>query len=86
MHKIELSRAAEAVYRKLNERDRRLLDRIDAALDAIAAEPRSGKPLKGDFAGQWSYRVGQYRIIYLIEGRRLVVLVLDIGHRGEIYR
>lgn len=86
MRKIELSRAAEAVYRKLHERDRRLLDRIDAALDAISAEPRSGKPLKGAFAGQWSYRVGQYRIIYLIEGRRLMVLVLDIGHRGEIYR
>ena len=86
MHKVELSRAAQTVYRKLNERDLRLLDRIDAALDAIAVEPRSGKPLKGAFAGQWSFRVGQYRILYLIEGRRLVVLVLDIGHRREIYR
>ena len=57
-----------------------------ASLEAIAAEPRSGKPLKGAFAGQWSFRVGQYRILYLIEDRRLVVLVLDIGHRGDIYR
>ena len=86
MHKIELARAAEAVYRRLSERDPRLLDRIDAALDADAAEPRSGKPLKGAFAGQWSYRIGQYRILYRIENRRLVILVLDIGHRREIYR
>ena len=86
MHKVELSRAAQAVYQKLNERDVRLLDRIDAALDAIAAEPRSGKPLKGAFAGQWSFRVGQYRIIYRIEDRQLVVLVLDIGHRRDVYR
>lgn len=86
MHRIELTRAAEAVYRKLSERDPRLLDRIDAALDAMAAAPRTGKPLKGAFAGQWSYRVGPYRIIYRIEDRRLVVLVLDIGHRREIYR
>lgn len=86
MHKVELARAAEAVYRKLSQRDARLLDRIDAALDAIAAEPRSGKPLKGAFAGQWSYRVGQYRVIYLIEDRRLVVMVLDTGHRRDVYR
>ncbi len=67
-------------------RDRLLLDRIDAALDALAAAPREGKQLKGPRRGLWSWRVGQYRIIYRIEDKRLVVLILDMGHRGDIYR
>ena len=86
MHKLELSRAAEAVYRRLSTRDPRLLDRIDAALDAIAAAPRSGKSLKGAYVGCWSFRVGPYRILYRIEDSRLVVFILDMGHRREIYR
>ena len=86
MHKVELSRAAEAVYRRLEKRDRGLLERIDAALDAIASDPRSGKALRGAHAGCWSFRVGQYRVLYRIEDRRLVVFILDMGHRREIYR
>jgi mRNA interferase RelE/StbE len=38
---------------------------------------------KGEF---WSYRVGNYRIISLIEDRRLVIVVVSVGHRHAIYR
>ncbi|MFI5361183.1 MAG: type II toxin-antitoxin system RelE/ParE family toxin [Elusimicrobiota bacterium] len=85
-HSLRLSRTAQAVYLLLFERDRKLFDRMRAALEEISQNPRSGKPLKGAFAGQWSFRVGQYRIIYRIEEGRLIVLVLDIGHRRDIYR
>ena len=83
---MELSTKAESVYRRLFERDRLLFDRMRAALEAIAGEPLEGKPLKGPWRGARSWRVGQYRVIYRIEEKRLVVLILDMGHRGDIYR
>jgi len=51
-------------------------------------DPRSiGKALHGSRLGEfWRYRVGDYRLISKIENDRLVVLVLRVGHRQEIYR
>lgn len=86
MHKIELARDAESVYRLLFARDRRLFERIRTALESIAEEPRSGKRLKGAFSGLWSFRVGSYRVVYRVEDARVTVVVLDIGHRREVYR
>ena len=50
--------------------------------------PRSiGEALRGSKLGEyWKYRVGDYRLICKIEDARLLVLVLRIGHRREIYR
>lgn len=60
-----------------------LVDRVSAAV-----EPRAlGKPLTGSrFGALWRYRVGDYRIICQIQDRELVVLVVAVGHRGEVYR
>lgn len=50
-------------------------------------DPRiHGKPLTADRVGQWRYRIGDYRVIAKIEDDRLVILVIAIGHRKEIYR
>lgn len=49
-------------------------------------DPRlHGKSLTGDKAGQWRYRVGDYRILAEISDERVTVLVLRIGHRKDIY-
>lgn len=49
-------------------------------------DPRiHGKTLKGNFAGQWRYRIGDYRLICLIEDEKLVITALSVGHRKEIY-
>lgn len=45
-----------------------------------------GKPLKGNYAGQWRYRVGDYRIIAEIYNDELVILVINVGHRREVYK
>jgi mRNA interferase RelE/StbE len=47
---------------------------------------RFGKALRGERAGLWRYRVGDYRLICHIQDARAEVLVLAIGHRREIYR
>ena len=44
-----------------------------------------GKPLSANRAGQWRYRVGDYRIIDKIEDDKLIILVIAIGHRKEVY-
>jgi mRNA interferase RelE/StbE len=53
---------------------------------ASGAPRRLGKALRGEKCEFWSYRVGNYRITTLIEDKRLVVVVVSIGHRREVYR
>lgn len=49
--------------------------------------PRSlGKALTADKAGAWRYRVGDYRIICEIHDNEVVILILSVGHRREVYR
>ena len=44
-----------------------------------------GKALTGDLKGLWRYRVGDYRILAEIQDNKIVILILDIGHRSKIY-
>ena len=54
---------------------------------AASDNPRLfGKPLVGSFAGLWRYRVGDYRLICEIRDHELLVLVLKVGHRRDIYQ
>lgn len=59
--------------------------RARSGLERLAGNPRLGKPLRGPLTDLWSYRVGDYRVVYEIRRRELVVLVLMIGHRRAIY-
>ncbi len=61
-----------------------LKERVANALLDIAIDPRSGKALKGDLKGNYSYRVGDWRVIYTIE--KTFVYIKDIRHRREVYR
>ena len=85
-YKVELSNQAERVLRRMAEREPALYERVVCALDDLERDPLQGKPLKGELKGRYSYRVGSYRIVYLIRRHELLVLVIDIGHRRDIYR
>jgi len=61
-------------------------ERIGNALLLLAGDPFIGKALKADLEGLYSYRVGDYRIIYDIVRRSLIVQVLKVMHRREAYR
>jgi len=75
--------------KQLAQLDRSVQQRIKHYLEALAKETayptQRGKPLTGDLAGAWRYRVGDYRILCEIQQQRLVVLVIRIGHRSTIY-
>lgn len=48
--------------------------------------PRNyGKPLNGKMKGFWRYRVGNYRIVADIKDNEVIILIVDIGHRRDIY-
>lgn len=49
--------------------------------------PRSsGKGLSGNYSGKWRYRIGDYRVICMIEDTELVILALEVGHRRKVYK
>ena len=61
-----------------------LLDKIEKVL---AKDPKSlGKPLTGNFVGLWRYRVGDYRIIYKVAEKEILIIVARIGHRKDIHK
>lgn len=82
---------------EFDDRARRELRKLDAKTqqsilrylrERIAGKPdprRFGKPLRRNLAGLWRYRVEDYRLICRLEDERVVVLVLQIGHRREVY-
>jgi mRNA interferase RelE/StbE len=80
---VRLAPAAERQLRKLDPAGRR---RVQAALDLLAEDPRppSARQLVGG-AGEWRVRTGDFRIIYEIQDQQLLVLVVTIGHRRDVY-
>ena len=49
--------------------------------------PRAhGKGLTANRSGEWRYRVGDYRLLAEIQGGKLVILMLTVGHRSEVYK
>ena len=82
---VELSPKARAQLKDLS-RNASLQRRIVNALEALGGTPLAGKPLKGPLQGVRSYRVGTYRILYEVFQDRLLVYVVDIRHRGDVYR
>jgi len=83
-YRVEVTPAASRQLRKLDPVAQR---RIQAAVELLASEPRPPgvKRLVGG-AGEWRVRTGDYRIVYEIEDDVLVVLVIALGHRRDIYR
>lgn len=59
---------------------------LEERIEGDADPRRFGKPLKAELAGLWHYRVRDYRMICRILDDEVVVLVVSIGHRKNIYR
>jgi mRNA interferase RelE/StbE len=83
-------RLSDDAKRDLQKLDKAVQKRITSfLLDRLqnSDNPRStGKALQGKLSGMWRYRVGDFRLLCRIEDRELVVLIIEIGHRKEIYK
>ena len=84
--KADLGEVAAAAARQLRKLDRSAQRRVQAAIELLADEPRpsGAKKLVGG-NGEWRVRTGDYRIVYEIHDNVLVVLLIAVGHRREIY-
>jgi mRNA interferase RelE/StbE len=83
-YRIEFKRSAAKVLKKLPKPDRRRIrDKIDSFAENLP-DPAITK-MKGDNPFH-RVRVGDYRIIYAVQEDILLILVLKIGHRKEVYR
>ena len=85
--RIKYAQSVQKTVKKLQPQVRqRIRDYLEKRV-ALLDDPRQiGKPLKGHHSELWRYRVGDYRIICEIQDDTLLVLVVRIGHRKEIYR
>ena len=77
---------APSAARQLRKFDPDVRRRIQAALELLAVEPRPPAAIRlVGGSGEWRVRTGDYRIVYEIKDGQLLILVLRIGHRREIY-
>jgi len=80
--KAEYTTTAAKAIRRLDPGVRR---RVHAAIETLLDEPERGKRLHFTLQGLRSWRTGDFRIVYRVEQVRIVVLIVAVGHRSEIY-
>lgn len=83
---VEYSPEAETQFLNLQKKAQK---QIKKYLDEVSkmADPRArGKALKGNFSTLWRYRTGDWRIICDIQDSKILIMVLKIGHRKEVYK
>ncbi len=83
-YRVEIAPGALRKLRTLDPPSRR---RVQAAIELLRGQPRpsGAKKLVGG-QGEWRVRTGDYRIVYEVHDGVLLVLVLAVGHRRDIYR
>ena len=80
---LRIKRSAAKALQALPREDRM---RVVAAIDKLCDTPAAGSALKGEFEGLRRLRVGRYRVVYEWQQQQLLVLVVRVGHRRDVYR
>lgn len=86
MHKIEFSHLGAKELERIYKADKKLYSRFISAIESLKDNPYQGKRLKGKLLGDYSLRIGDYRIIYTIYKDKLIIYIIDLRHRKEIYK
>jgi mRNA interferase RelE/StbE len=81
-YRIFLSPKANDFLKKMDKKDK---ERIEKKLKNLSDNPELGKPLTANLSGLWSLRIGDYRALYQIKNNELLILVLKVGHRRDVY-
>ena len=80
---LRIKRSAAKALAAIPKADRQ---RIVAAIDLLCDSPAAGSALKGEFEGLRRLRVGRFRVVYEWQRSELLILVVRIGHRRDVYR
>ena len=85
-YKVDYTKSAIKKLKALDKPVRSMvLNWIEKNLIGCSNPRQHGKALVGNHSGKWRYRVGDYRIIADILDDKIIILVLNVGHRREIY-
>ncbi len=86
-YKAEYTKRALKQYAKLDEATKRLIDAWIMQNLVNCENPRQrGQALAGNLSGYWRHRIGDYRLLADIQDEVLVILVIEIAHRRDVYR
>ena len=80
---IKYTREAKKRIEKLDPSIKKI---IKKAIKSLSLNPFKGKPLSYELAELYSFRTSDYRIIYRVKEKELVIIVISVGHRREIYK
>ena len=84
---VEYTAQAVKELKKLDKQNRALIiGWIEKNLVGCTDPRQHGKGLTANRSGQWRYRVGDYRLLAAIQDKKIVILILNVGHRSEIYK
>ena len=83
--KVDFSSKALKQLKKLDNKIQKRIVNFMTDVSKLEDPHSRGKLLTGNLQGLWRYRVGKYRLVCKILDRELVILVVDIGHRKEVY-
>lgn len=87
VYKVEYSQEAIRQIKKLDKQiSKRILDWLDQRIVNCENPRLWGEALVGEFSVLWKYRIGTFRLICEIKDERLIVIVVELGHRKEIYK
>lgn len=85
-YKVILSEKARKALKKLDKQTSSLIiGWIEKNLEGCENPRIHGKGLTSNRSGQWRYRIGDYRLICDIQDKKIIIYVLEVGHRKKIY-
>jgi len=85
--RVEFDKKADKDLEKIDDQAKRcILKYLSERIETEEDPRRFGDPLRRDLAGLWKYRVGSYRVICDIQDHVLIVLVVRIGDRKDVYQ
>ena len=86
MYIVKTTLKFEKEFKKLDRYTQKILSAwIDKNLEGCENPRILGKGLTSNRSGQWRYRIGDYRLICIIEDKELIILALTVGHRRDVY-
>lgn len=82
---VEFAEKAKKDFLKLDKPIQKQIQTFVIKLQGMTNPRASGKALAGNLAGRWRYRVGDYRLVCEIDDNKILITILKIGHRKNVY-
>jgi len=86
-YKVRIENPAQKSLKKMDKNDSKIIMAWISKNLVNCEDPYiQGKSLQGNLKGKWRYRIGDYRLLCNIDNENIIILVLAIGHRKNIYK